>query len=237
MPPYKTNSTSSMINELKKIIGHLNKTYPVDQIIIIGDFNMNSIEWTTLQNENSASYFSPVNRQYNNNGNNFIRTLNSNGLYRMSSICNSRGVQLDLILSNRTNNLTVCKVEDSRLLTYRHICVFDSHIDNQKMENSIIKRRNSARYFYQNILLVASEEDIKEALFDKCDNLLNKMEIVTKQFKFIQDKHSISRAFEKNSSSSTKPWTKTEKFTKLSRARKNIQYSLPHSKTQYRNKS
>lgn len=111
-----------------------------------------------------------------------------------------------------------------------HIDIYASLISTQKFEDKTIKLRNSSKYFDRNLLLYILGEDTKEALFESCDNLLNKVEIVTQQFKIIQDKFTYIKIMDDNSSTSTKPWTKSKKFINLIRKRKNLQKSLLNSK-------
>lgn len=158
---------------------------------------MSGIIW--IENPASDGYLSPAESNYSQIELSFITMYKSCGLCQISNIKNTRGIQLDLIFSNIPNNILTSIVPESKCIKSNsiHHNAIETSIDilgsceiPQKYKSKIISLKKSGKFLTENFLLYISDEDIKEAMFDSCNNLLNKYDLVTQQFFHTQEKFS-----------------------------------------------
>lgn len=90
-PPVKVDALTTFLNNVND-----NALNGDNDVVILGDFNLNFISWEDKHNE---SYTIPIN--YNSNlGYTFVDFISYNNLYQYNNICNCDNRKLDLILSN-----------------------------------------------------------------------------------------------------------------------------------------
>lgn len=105
-PPARARSTQQ--KELQRILNAIAKDYPSHKLIISGDFNFPSISWNDVSGLPEDFNLNPIERRFSNH----IQNLN---LRQFNFIPNSRGVILDLLLSN-TQIMNLHKTDDFRLM-------------------------------------------------------------------------------------------------------------------------
>lgn len=145
------------------------------------------------------------------------------GFCQISNIKNSREVQLDLIYTNLSNNITTSIVPESKCIKSNsvHHSAIEATInisglceESGKNKRKIISFKKAQKFMNENFLLCISDQDNTEAMVESCNNLLKKYELVTQQFLIIQDKFTRYKSIGETSSS-TKPWTKHKEFIAL----------------------
>ncbi|CAK1602258.1 unnamed protein product [Parnassius mnemosyne] len=92
-PPVKLENLNKFLDSVDNVTNH------VDDLVVIGDFNMGFIEWSA---SDKYSYMTPCN--YSNAlGYSLVDFITINNLYQYNCINNCDGKLLDLVLSNLTN--------------------------------------------------------------------------------------------------------------------------------------
>lgn len=106
-PPAKLETQQQFLNNADLVLSH------VDNAIVLGDFNLNFINWTPRAN---CSYMMPSN--YNKTlGYSLIDFMSLNNLYQFNNILNADGKMLDLVLTNSESsfvtkpNSSLCKID------------------------------------------------------------------------------------------------------------------------------
>lgn len=95
-PPLNLNIVNNYFDKASEVVENINN------VIILGDFNMGFIEWSRLQ----SNQLSPCNYQ-NNFGYRLVDFMSQSGLRQINDVLNVSGKTLDLALTNM-DNLNLC---------------------------------------------------------------------------------------------------------------------------------
>lgn len=105
IPPYRTRF--HMLGELRKIVFHLKEKYPLDEILMIGDFNMSNIHWA--YDVDFPGFLTQSSININRQEETFLRVCYENCLYQINQHPNSENKFLDLVFSTDIENIPASK--------------------------------------------------------------------------------------------------------------------------------
>lgn len=162
-PPIKLENLSLFLNNVNNVLNI------VDDVMILGDFNLGFIKWARLNENKHCTIPSAYHKSL---GYALIDFISLNNLYQFNDICNSENRVLDLVLSN-VENVTVTSPPDLlSKLDPRHpgLLVSISHSSIEPLKPCSRSDGNFFKADYVKILLELKIIDWNHR-FSQCNNV------------------------------------------------------------------
>lgn len=180
LPPVKAESLSYHLNSISYV------TDKVDDVLILGDFNLGFFEWSNADNNTHL-----IPKNFNNAlGEMFVDFITSNNLYQFNSVYNIDNRILDLVLSNMFN-LNCTHISDVLTkLDPKHPAL---HITLSQLNTKLLRPKNNIRlnFFKCDYTKIISELEIidwHQEFADK-DNINDLVSIFYAKLKHLIDIH------------------------------------------------
>lgn len=222
LPPYRTRL--SMVSDLSIIMRNLRKANPSDDIVLVGDFNMSSIQWE-FDGENLGFL---VGKSRIKHENKFINICAANGLNQINPNANSNRKYLDLIMASTVHDIHVSNNStdgnlDRATAHHNPINFIITYQDNIRTEdtksnlNRICLR--STREQLQSINFPPITQEIQSFFWDSDNVLTKKIEETIAIIANVQDINTHSNINVGHLNSSTHPWMRNSRYSRIYKER------------------
>lgn len=115
LPPYSVRLRCIMIRELETILNKITRAYPLDELIILGDFNSSGILWDYV--DEGSPFLLSISDAANDNERLFIEIMSPFSLFQIDNTPNENGKYLDLIFVSNVNvNTTAHAINDNEAM-------------------------------------------------------------------------------------------------------------------------
>lgn len=217
VPPYRSGERLSMFQELESVIQIVSENHPDDCVLLVGDFNMPTIEWN--YDDDAPGFLSVKSHTYSRHVDFFIEVVDRNCLYQLNDIANENGNILNLILATKYDEINVTKVDESELidknsashnaLSVRLNIATSLDFDTTNLSRSIDLRKSTKILKQLSPPISMFFHSTKPGIYEPL------MDCFFDSIKVIEEQHTFFYEREINSSQSQHPWTRNKRYIEM----------------------
>lgn len=227
IPPYRQRMLALVV-EFSCLMERIRSIYIGDEIIVFGDFNLSHIKWQ-YRSDNVGS-LSPSTR-LNQAEEKFVEILNTQGIFQVNPMVNSRGSSLDLILASDVSSVRVSTPQSEEMIDGNSIhhnasMTTVSYLQNNKqnVEKSLNFHTTNLRQtnveMINHTFDIPGQHDIDMCIFEGPMVLIFKIIEIIECFRTIQNRNTKVQKRQTHIDSAKYPWTRDNQYQQLLSARK-----------------